>query len=87
MWTILAPIWFEHVIVLGHKCSDVGCDRVARWTCFWPGQTRAKCTEHRDAWARVAQHMGFDLHSVALAAVEWPEPDASSVRFSLLELS
>jgi len=85
-WHFFAPISFDRVVVLGYKCSDHDCCDVARWTCFWPGQTRVKCNAHRDGWTKVAGVMGFDLASTPLLVREWPERDPSEVRFSLLEL-
>lgn len=86
-WQLFAPIWFADLVVLGHACNDRDCTEVARWTCYWPGQVRPKCTAHRDGWAHVADVMGFVLVSVPLPVREWPEPDPSSQRFSLMELT
>lgn len=85
-WLVFAPLWFEHVVVLGYRCTDHGCEAVAEWRCYWPGQTRAKCTRCRDGWKRVAEAMGFELHSEPLPVREWPEPDPSAARFAAMEL-
>lgn len=85
-WTLLAPIWFEHIVVLGNVCSDAGCYAVARWIAYWPGQTRCKCTAHRDAWSRVAAMMGFELVSTPLSVRELEERDPSVLRFEMMEL-
>lgn len=72
------------VTIIGQLCSDHDCTAFARWVCYWPGQTRAKCTAHRDAWAHVAHHMGFELVSRAIDVATGE--DDTSRRFSLLEL-
>jgi hypothetical protein len=72
--------------VIGHCCTDNGCNAVAEWRCFWPAQTRAKCTPHRDGWAAVAEVMGFVMVSEPLAVRQWPEPDPSAERFAAMEL-
>jgi len=33
-WMLLAPLWFENVIVLGHCCNEYECGAVAAWRCF-----------------------------------------------------
>lgn len=86
-WQLLAPIWYENVVVLGYICSDAGCYDVARWLCFWPGQENPKCDAHRIGWERVANALGFRLRSVELAVREWPEPDPSAARFAAMELT
>lgn len=86
LWCTVAPVAFSEIVVLGHACTDVGCSRVAEWMCFWPGQTRAKCTAGKNSWTRIADLMGFELRSEPLAVREWPEPDPSSARFAAMEL-
>lgn len=71
--------------VIGLCCTDHGCRELARWLVFWPGQTRAKCTTHRDGWAHVATVMGFELQSKPLH-VETVDEDDSRARFRNMEL-
>jgi hypothetical protein len=54
---------------------------------FWPGQDLAnlQCTAHRDAWARIASAMGFELHSEP-CDVRVFHPDDSAERFAQMEL-
>lgn len=87
MWQLLAPIWFADVVVLGHKCSDHGCNAIAPWLCYWPGQTSPKCDAHRLGWERIADVMGFQLVSSPLSVREWPEPHPSSERFAAMEMT
>ena len=84
LWWLSTQL-YPHLVVLGLCCTDHGCRDVARWTCFWPGQTRVKCTPHRDAWAKVALVMGFELQSKPLH-VEVVDEDESRARFRNMEL-
>jgi hypothetical protein len=86
LWPAVVAISFDELVVLGHCCTDVGCNAVAEWRCFWPAQTRAKCTPHRDGWAAVAEVMGFVMVSEPLEVRQWPEPDPSAARFAAMEL-
>lgn len=86
-WQLFAPVWFAEVIVLGVTCSDHGCQAVATFDVAWPGRkTPPKCTVHRDAWAQVADAMGFVLLSIPRSVREYPPPDDASIRFGLMEL-
>ena len=86
-WELFCALHFEHLVVLGHKCSDDGCVEVATWLCFWPGQHRPKCDAHRNGWSRIANAMGFDLVSTPLTVRNVEEPDPISQRAALLELT
>ena len=87
LWSSVGQLIAERpLFVLGHVCTDDGCGAIAPWLCYWPGQTRAKCTAHRQRWARVAETMGFTLAYTALEVRRWPEPDPSAARFAAMEL-
>ncbi len=89
LWPSLAEQVFggdTALVVIGHPCTDGGCGAIATWRCFWPGQDAAKCTAHRDAWARLAEFLGFSLASKPLEVRQWPEPDPSAARFAAMEL-
>lgn len=73
------------VMVLGAACTDRGCSELAQWLCYWPGDTRAKCTPCKESWERVAVHMGFELVSKSLDVPVGVDDTAR--RFSLLELN
>jgi hypothetical protein len=86
LWPLFVALFCDELVVIGHCCTDNGCNAVAEWRCFWPAQTRAKCTPHRDGWAAVAEVMGFVMVSEPLAVRQWPEPDPSAARFAAMEL-
>lgn len=84
LWmTVVLHMVDRPLFVIGLACTDDGCSAIAEWQCFWPGQTRAKCTAHRDGWARISTTMGFELQSKPL---EVRNPDPSAARFAAMEL-
>lgn len=85
IWGIFALLALANATHIGHKCGDHDCMDIARWRCFWPGQTRLKCEPHRDGWARVADTMGFELRSEP-CDVRVFYADDSAERFAAMEL-
>lgn len=73
-WMLLAPLWFDEIVVLGRTCSYDGCRDVVVHAMMRPGRERREmCTAHRDYWARVADHMGFVLWSESVPVQAMPD--------------
>lgn len=86
-WPLLAVAWSKRGAPLGEcpaVCSSDGCINVARWECFWPGQTCDKCHACREKLTAVAKALGFDLQAKAIDVAIGD--DDTSIRASLLEL-
>lgn len=88
-WLVLAPIWFDELVVLGPTCEAHDCRAVARHAFTWPGQERARqCDRHARWCACVADALGFVLELCPLPVRDpGASADDASVRFSLLELT
>jgi len=85
-WMLLAPLWYDEIIVLGYKCRTVACVEPARWLVWWPGPEPIRCCESCTAyWKNVGWAMGFTPATEALPRFV-PADDDSATRFSLLEL-
>lgn len=90
LWQVIAPIWFDEIDVLGHKCGCDGCNEVARWNVHWPGRDPSlRCTRHMDHAYRIADALGFKLAVTPLNVreVNVPPPDDAAMRFAAMELT
>lgn len=70
--------------ILGACCAQDGCSELARWQCFWPGQSNAACDHHKLVAERLANVFAFEIVSRPLDVPVGL--DDTEQRFSLLEL-
>lgn len=85
-WLLLAPLWYDEIVVLGYKCRTSLCFEPARWLIYWPGPEPIRCCEScAAAWHRVGTAMGMTLATVRLP-VFVPASDDTATRFAMMEL-
>lgn len=96
-WEILAQVAMLDIVAIGQQCESRieqrslsgRCTEIAVVTAHWPSADRGgRMCERHAAWlAKVAEAMGFMLHTTPLEVRRRePEVDESAARFAAMEL-
>lgn len=92
-WEIMAQVTMLELVAVGQRCTahrnDNRCTEIAEAVAWWPsGAGAQQCPRHLAWWLRVADELGFVLHTTPLEVRRFdaPPPDDAATRFSLLEL-
>ena len=87
LWDLFVEVVFAELTAIGYCCGSSGCDEIATCTAHWPGQDGRQCDRHRAGLERIAEAMGFKLHTTPLPVRRFsPPPNDSAIRFGLIEI-
>ncbi len=87
-WALMFELVLADLKEIGYACDTPGCCEIATVIAHWPGQDAKRCEGHRVGACRIAEALGFPLHTTPLPVRRFDvAPDDAAVRAGLLELT